>query len=101
MDHMLDRYATARKPIRAEEEKEVEISEMYVYPIRGVRAGGQVKHMEVGRHGIKYDGELVLIDAESKKVVTVNLYHPMACLSQVLRGRVLEISTSLPARLTA
>ena len=89
-----------KKPIPAKEEKNVQISEMYVYPVRGIRAGCQVDSLEVGRYGVKYDREIVLVDQKDKKIVTVEVYTPMACLSQVLNGNQLEICTSLPERLS-
>ena len=100
MSRLVERYETVKELLPAKDEQEVKIAEMYVYPLRSVRAG-PVDELEVGRYGIKYDREIVLAEAASKKIVKCNLHHPMACLSQVLRGSKVEISTSRPELLSA
>ena len=42
----------------------VPMAEMYVYPIRGVRAGAEVDSLELGMHGVKYDREILLAAKE-------------------------------------
>ena len=62
------RYKSVKESLNASEEKRVPISEMYVYPIRGIRAGCEVDSFELGAFGIKYDRELVIV---SKKELTL------------------------------
>ena len=101
MERIVERYESVKNLIPAKDEQGVKISEMYVYPVRGVRAD-PVDELEVGRYGIKYDREIVLADAVSPhRIVKPTLHHPMACLFQVLRGSKVEISTSRPELLAA
>ena len=53
---------------------------MYVYPIRGIRAGSEVDSFELGAFGIKYDREIVIVAKKDLAIVTYNKYHTMACL---------------------
>ena len=75
--------------------------EMYVYPIRGVRAGGQVEYIELGMHGVKYDREILLAAKEDKAIITTNKYHAMGCLRQVLKGSIVTVTTTEPQKLKA
>lgn len=74
---------------------------MYVYPVRGIRAGAQVDHLYLGMHGAMYDREVLLAAKEDKAVVTTNKYHEMGCLRQVLNGSVVTITSLKPERLRA
>ena len=74
------KYKSARTPIKATEEKRVPITKMYVYPIRGIRAGSEVDSFELGAFGIKYDREIVIVAKKDLALVTYNKYHTMACL---------------------
>ena len=94
------RYKSAKKPIHSSDEKLIPISEMYVYPIRGMRAGSEVDSFELGAYGIKYDREIVLVTKKDLTLVTYNKYFPMACLRQSLKGSKLTITTEYPEKLT-
>ena len=72
---------------------------MYVYPIRGVRAGGEVEYFELGMHGIKYDREILLAAKEDKAIVTTNKFHQMGCLRQLLDGSTVIVYSMEPDRL--
>lgn len=74
---------------------------MYIYPVRGVRAGGQVESLELGMHGAKYDREILLAAKEDKAIVTTNKYNAMGCLRQTLKGSVVTVTTEEPERLRA
>ena len=63
MSRLVERYETVKELLPAKDEQEVKIAEMYVYPLRSVRAG-PVDELEVGRYGIKYDREIVLAPDE-------------------------------------
>ena len=39
MQRLIERYETVRNLIPSRTEKKVQIEEMYVYPVRGIRAG--------------------------------------------------------------
>lgn len=65
-------------------EKVLPICEMYVYPVRGVRAGATVDAIQLGMHGIKYDREILLASKDDFAIVTSSKFHPMCCLRQVL-----------------
>ena len=71
------KYKSVAKPILQKDEKSIEIQEIYVYPIKGIRAY-PVKKAWLGAHGMKYDRELVLIDLETGKHVNTGNYKP-AC----------------------
>lgn len=74
---------------------------MYIYPVRGIRAGAQVDELYLGMHGAKYDREVLLADKEDKAIVTTNKYHEMGCLRQVLEGSVVTVTSEKPERLSA
>ena len=74
---------------------------MYIYPVRGIRAGAQVDEIYLGMHGAKYDREVLLADKEDKAIVTTNKYHEMGCLRQVLEGSVVTVTSEKPERLSA
>ena len=90
-----------KTPINSKEEINVPICEMYVYPIRGMRAGSQVESFEIGPYGIKYDRELILVSRKDLSIVVFKHYHKMACLRQSLKGSKLLIETDFPEKLTA
>ena len=75
-----NKYLSLSPPITSNEEIMIPIQEMYVYPVRGVRAGAQVDSIELGMHGVKYDREILLAAKEDKSIVTTNKYHVMGCL---------------------
>ena len=79
----------------------VPMCEMYVYPIRGVRAGAQVDSLQLGMHGVKYDREILLAAKDDQAIVTTNKYHTMGCLRQVLKGSKVTVTTMEPDRLKA
>ena len=99
MQRLLDRYDTVKQPLHAKDEKEVKIVEMYVYPIRSIRAD-PVEEVEIGKYGIKYDREIVLVACDNKKILKCNLYFPMTCLKQKLIGNKVEVTTSMPEKLS-
>jgi hypothetical protein len=69
LDTLMTLYKTVEKPIAYHEEKPLEIKKLYVYPIRGIRTS-PVESIELGPYGVKYDREIVLIDAETMKPCT-------------------------------
>ena len=83
------------------DEKVIPIAEMYICPVRGIRAGAQVDHLLLGMHGAMYDREVLLAAKEDKAIVTTNKYHEMGCLRQVLKGCVVTITSKKPERLRA
>ena len=97
---MKDQYLTVDNTIQASTEFKAPIYSMYIYPVRGIRAAGQVDSLEVTKHGIKYDRELVLVDANDLSIVTTNKYHLMGCLRQEFKDKRVTITTKYPKRLT-
>jgi len=71
---------TVDNPIDADKEFSVPVCEMWIYPIRGIRAASQVDYLDVTKHGVKYDREIVLVSQDDLKIVTTNKHHPMGCL---------------------
>jgi len=66
-----------------------------VYPIRGIRSRKGLDHIFLSAHGVMYDRELVLIDAETLKHVTTAKDMSMACLDQrIVENSKVEITTS-------
>lgn len=80
MKEMRNQYLTVDNPIQLEKEFNVPILDMYIYPVRGIRAAGTVDYLDVTKHGIKYDREIVLVDARDLTIVTSNKHNPMVCL---------------------
>ena len=74
------KYLSLQQPIPRSQEKLIPIAEMYIYPVRGVRAGAEVDSLELGMHGAKYDIEILLAAKDDKAIVTTNKYHVMGCL---------------------
>jgi len=95
------KYKSLSPPIASNEEKLIPIAEMYVYPVRGIRAGAQVDSLMLGMHGVMFDREVLLAATEDKAIVTTNKYHEMGCLRQVLKGSVVTITSEKPERLRA
>ena len=95
------KYLSLQPPIKRSSEMMVPITEMYVYPIRGIRAGAQVDYLELGIHGVKYDREILLAAKSDQEIVTTNKYHTMGCLRQVLKGSKVTVTTMEPERLKA
>ena len=95
------KYLSLSPPIKSKDEKNVPIAEMYIYPVRGIRAPTEVDYIDLGMHGAKYDREILLAQKEDKAIVTSNKHHVMCCLRQVLRGGVVTITTVEPERLRA
>ena len=95
------KYKSLQPVIASGDEKVIPIAEMYVYPVRGIRAGAQVDQLYLGMHGVMYDREVLLAAKEDKAVVTTNKYHEMGCLRQVLTGTVVTITSLKPERLRA
>jgi hypothetical protein len=51
--------------------------------------------------GVKYDREIVIVDADDLKHVTTNNYKTMACLfQQLVEGQKVTIKSTKPERLT-
>ena len=94
-------YKTVKKPIEAKDEKNIQITEMWVYPVRQIRADCQVDYMDIGPYGPKYDREIILIDKEKNCFLYAYNYLPLTCLRQSLKGSKVEITTDEPSRLTA
>ena len=55
-----------------------------MYPIRGIRSQHSLNEIELSPFGVKYDREIVIVDADDLKHVTTNNYKTMACLFQQL-----------------
>ena len=100
LKEMRNQYLTVDNPIEAKKEFKVPIHEMYIYPIRGIRATTTVDYLDVTMHGVKFDREIVLLDATNLKVVTSNKYHPMCCLRQEFKDNTVTVTTMHPERLT-
>ena len=79
---MRNQYLSIDNPIKAEKEFNVPIHNMYIYPVRGIRAATTVEYLEVTKHGIKYDREIVLVDQNDLSIVTTNKHFAMGCLRQ-------------------
>ena len=48
--------------------------EMWLYPVRGIRAAAPVEFLDVSKSGIRFDREIVLISCDEKKPLN-NFYH--------------------------
>lgn len=77
-------YKSVQKPIHKREEKSIKINQVFVYPVRGIRAPKPLKELWLGAHGIKYDREIVLMTEDGKNCGSNN-YKPMCCLTQELQ----------------
>ena len=97
---MKNQYLTVDNTIQASTEFRVPIHSMYIYPVRGIRAAGTVDSIEVTKHGVKYDRELVLVDAKDLSIVTSNKFHAMGCLRQEFKNNSVTVTTKYPKRLT-
>jgi uncharacterized protein YcbX len=98
---MRNQYLSIDNPIKAEKEFNVPIHNMYIYPVRGIRAATTVEYLEVTKHGIKYDREIVLVDQNDLSIVTTNKHHAMGCLRQEFQENKVLISTKYPDKLTS
>jgi len=96
-----NKYLSLQPPIPRSKEKLIPIREMYIYPVRGVRAGAEVESLELGMHGAKYDREILLAAKDDKAIVTTNKYHVMGCLRQKLSGSVVTVYSQEPEKLRA
>ena len=75
-----EKYLSLQAPIHQSKEFNVAMAEMYVYPVRGIRAAAQVDYLDLGMHGVKYDREILLAAKLDKAIVTTNKYNMMGCL---------------------
>ena len=78
------KYLSLSTPVAYDKERVLPISEMYVYPIIGVQATAKVDSLEIGMHGIRYEREIILLDANDLSPVRIQNFLPLACLRQEL-----------------
>jgi len=70
--NLLSIYQTVKKPIPSKDEKSIPIVGLYIYPIRGIRSPVLQEEIHLSEFGVKYDRELVLVDATTLIHVSTN-----------------------------
>ena len=83
MNKLKKYYLSVSKPIACQDERSVPIKNLFVHPIRGIRAL-PVKYAFICPFGMKYDRELVLIDVDANAPVTSSSFLELANLTQQL-----------------
>ena len=90
------KYKSLRPPIHSSKEIKVPMIEMWIYPIRGVRAKSQVDSIELGEYGVRYDREILLATRKDLAVMSTNHHNPTGALRQELVGSEVIVTTTKP-----
>jgi hypothetical protein len=71
-DKLASLYDTVKTPVASQDEQSVAITELYVHPIRSIRAL-PASSIFIGPFGIKFDREIALFDVDERKIICAKL----------------------------
>ena len=98
---MKQKYKSLTPLLPKSKEVKVPIKEMWVFPIRGVRAKAPVDSIELGLYGTRYDREILLASKKEMSVMSTNKHNPTGVLRQELVGSKVIVTTTKPEMLRA
>ena len=93
-----DRYESLQPCILSSKEKEISITELSVYPLKGCKTTGPADYIDIGPYGPKYDRDLALIPVDSATKVSLTAWRhlPMSHLRQSLSSSIVTFTTTAP-----
>lgn len=80
-DKLASLYDTVKNPIAQQDEQSLAITELYVHPIRSIRAL-PTNRIFIGPYGVKFDREIALFDVDEKKIISAKIQLTILELTQ-------------------